>query len=177
MSTLIRMKPSLGTSDFDSLGTFWVTCCLFSTRILFWEQTAMRWGLGSKSLGHASYLILFRQVERIYKCIHSTNSHWFQKNCMYRESLNLTCHWETCKPLGSYCNIECQSRVNKILPTKLAKSKHLGVPCRVIRIKFGFPVARKTFPHLPPANLDVLLQSANRLVENALNLVAYSYLS
>lgn len=91
----------------------------FSTCILFWEQTAMRWGFGFKSLGHASYLILFRQMEHIYKCIHSTNSHWFQKNCIYREPLNLTHHWETCKPLGSYCDFECQLRVNEILPTKL----------------------------------------------------------
>lgn len=30
----------------------------FSTPILFWEQTTMRWGLVFKSLGHASYLIL-----------------------------------------------------------------------------------------------------------------------
>lgn len=43
----------------------------------------------------------------------------FRKNCTYRESLNLTRHWETCKPLGRYCDVGCQSRVNEMLPIKL----------------------------------------------------------
>lgn len=61
----------------------------------------------------------------------------------------------------------------------VSKSKHLEVQNEVW-VPSRKEEAWKSFLHLPPANIDVSLQTGNRLVENALNylsLVLYSYLS
>lgn len=66
----------------------------------------------------------------------------------------------------------------------VSKSKHLQGALQSNQNEVWVPYCKeeawKTFLHLPPENLDVLLQSGNRPVENALNYldqVACSYLS